>query len=142
MSKIMRPKTPFEFCAYPVLKEALEKTNYNQTELAQSLGTSQFTVSAWVRGDRDATVRLLLALEDLTRMTFREIFCQADTVWGQAQTMQKTRPVRLCDGMTRVRQKQGAKPSPASPKLWRSNGAETLGRTKQNEQRLNVFIKI
>lgn len=37
MSKIVRPKTPFEFCAYPVLKEALEKTNYNQTELAQSL---------------------------------------------------------------------------------------------------------
>ncbi len=46
MSKITRPKTPFEFCAYPVLKEALEKTNCNQTELAQSLGTSQFTVSA------------------------------------------------------------------------------------------------
>lgn len=35
MSKIVRPKTPFEFCAYPVLKEALEKMNYNQTELAQ-----------------------------------------------------------------------------------------------------------
>ncbi len=50
MSKIMRPKTPFEFCTYPALKEALEKTNYNQTELAQSLGTSQFTVSAWARG--------------------------------------------------------------------------------------------
>ena len=48
MSKIARPKTPFEFCAYTVLKEALAKTNYNQTELAQSLGTSQFTVSAWV----------------------------------------------------------------------------------------------
>lgn len=55
MSKIMRPKTPFEFCAYPALKEALEKTNYNQTELAQSLGVSQFTVSAWARGDRDTT---------------------------------------------------------------------------------------
>lgn len=49
MSKIMRPKTPFEFCAYPALKEALGKTNYNQTELAQSLGISQFTVSAWAR---------------------------------------------------------------------------------------------
>lgn len=34
MSKIARPKTPFEFCTYPVLKTALEKTNYNQTELA------------------------------------------------------------------------------------------------------------
>lgn len=74
MSKIVRPKTPFEFFAYPVLKEALEKTNYNQTELAQFLGTSQFTVSAWARGDRDVTVRLLLALEDLTGMTFRELF--------------------------------------------------------------------
>lgn len=36
MSKIVRPKTPFEFCAYPVLKEALEKTNYNQTEWCPS----------------------------------------------------------------------------------------------------------
>lgn len=72
MSKIVRPKTPFEFCAYPVLKEALEKMNYNQTELAQ------FTVSAWVRGDRDTTVRLLLALEDLTGMTFRELFGECE----------------------------------------------------------------
>jgi len=72
MSKIVRPKTPFEFCAYPVLKEALEKMNYNKTELAQ------FTVSAWVRGDRDTTVRLLLALEDLTGMTFRELFGECE----------------------------------------------------------------
>lgn len=78
MSKIARPKTPFEFCTYPVLKEAMGKMNYNQTELAQSLGTSQFTVSAWVRGDRDATVRLLLALEDLTGMTFRELFGECE----------------------------------------------------------------
>lgn len=78
MSKIVRPKMPFEFCAYPALKEALEKTNYNQTELAQSLGISQFTVSAWVRGDRDVTVRLLLALEDLTGLTFRELFGECE----------------------------------------------------------------
>lgn len=78
MSKIVRPKTPFEFCAYPVLKEALEKTNSNQTELARSLDTSQFTVSAWVRGDRDTTVRLLLALEDLTGKTFRDLFGECD----------------------------------------------------------------
>lgn len=78
MSKIVRPKTPFEFCTYPVLKEALEKMNYNQTELAQYLGTSQFTVSAWVRGDRDTTVRLLLSLEDLTGMTFREMFGECE----------------------------------------------------------------
>ena len=78
MSEIMRPRAPFEFCAYPALKEALEKTNYNQTELAQSLGVSQFTVSAWARGDRDTTVRLLLALEDLTGMTFRELFGECE----------------------------------------------------------------
>lgn len=78
MSKIARPKTPFEFCAYPVLKEALAKTNYNQTELAQSLGTSQFTVSAWVRGDRDVTVRLLLALEEITGKPFRELFGECE----------------------------------------------------------------
>ncbi len=78
MSKIARPKTPFEFCTYPVLKEALGNMNYNQTELAQSIGTSQFTVSAWVRGDRDTTVRLLLALEDLTGMTFRELFGECE----------------------------------------------------------------
>lgn len=29
MSKIVMPRTPFELCAYPALKEALEKTNYN-----------------------------------------------------------------------------------------------------------------
>lgn len=74
MSKIIMSKTSFERCIYPALKGELEKTNYNQTELAQSLGTSQFTVSAWARGDRDVTVRLLLALEDLTGMTFRELF--------------------------------------------------------------------
>ena len=78
MSKIIMSKTPFERCVYPVLKEALERTNYNQTELAQSLGTSQFTVSAWTRGDRDATVRLLLALEDLTGMSFRELFGECE----------------------------------------------------------------
>ena len=58
--------------------EALEKTNYNQTELAQSLGTSQFTVLAWALGERDVTVRLLLALEDLTGMTFRELFGECE----------------------------------------------------------------
>ena len=83
MSKIVRSKTPFEFCIYPGLKEALEKMNYNQTELAQSLGTSQFTLSAWARGDRDTTVRLLLALEDLTGMTLRELFGECEERRGR-----------------------------------------------------------
>ena len=66
MSRFVMSKTPWERCVYPVLKEALEKTNYKQTELAQSLGTSQFTV------------RLLLALEDLTGMTFWELFGECE----------------------------------------------------------------
>ena len=78
MSKVIMSKTPWERCVYPVLKEALEKANYNQAELAQSLGTSQFTVSAWTRGDRDTTVRLLLALEDFTGMSFREMFGECE----------------------------------------------------------------
>ena len=78
MSRFVMSKTPWERCVYSVLKEALEQMNYNQTELAQPLGTSQFTVSAWVRGDRDTTVRLLLALEDLTGMTFRELFGECE----------------------------------------------------------------
>lgn len=78
MLRVHRSKTPYERCAYPALKEALEKMNYNQTELAQSLGTSQFTVSAWARGDRDTTVRLLLALEDLTGKPFRELFGECE----------------------------------------------------------------
>lgn len=57
--------------------------NYNQTELAQYLGTSQFTISAWARGDRDTTVRLLLALEDLTGMTFREMFGECEGRHGR-----------------------------------------------------------
>ena len=74
MSKWPLSKTPWERCVYPVLKEALEKTDYNQIALAQSLGTTQTTVISWTHGDRDVTIRMLLALEDLTGMTFRELF--------------------------------------------------------------------
>lgn len=77
MSKYSMSRTPWERCVYPVLKEALEKTNYNQTELAQSLGTSQYTVSSWIRGSRDTTIQMLLRLEDLTGRTFDELF------WGR-----------------------------------------------------------
>lgn len=41
MSKIVMPKTPFEFCAYPVLKEALEKTDLSQIQLAKECGVAQ-----------------------------------------------------------------------------------------------------
>ena len=78
MSKIMRPKTPFEFCVYPALKERLEAENYNQATLAQSLGTTQYTVSSWIRGSRDTTIQMLLRLEALTGMTFREMFGECE----------------------------------------------------------------
>ena len=79
MSKIVRPKTPFERCAYPALKEALEKTNYTQTEKAASalkgkLLTWRQRGWLWLR----LMVRLLLALEDLTGMTFRELFGECE----------------------------------------------------------------
>lgn len=77
MSKIVMSKTPWERCVYPVLKEALEEANYSQTELAQSLGTSQYTVSSWIHGSRDTTIQMLLKLEDLTGRTFDELF------WGR-----------------------------------------------------------
>ena len=78
MSKIVRPKTPFEFCAYPVLKEALEKTDYNQTTLAEATGISASNVSRYVKGDVDATVRAFLALEDLTGKSFHELFGECE----------------------------------------------------------------
>jgi hypothetical protein len=53
-------KTPWERCPYPVLKAALEKTDYNQTTLAE------------------ATVRAFLALEDLTGKPFRELFGECE----------------------------------------------------------------
>lgn len=78
MSKIQKPKTSWEFCVYPALKAALEKIGDNQITIAPKLNTTQFTMSAWTRGDRDTTVRLLLALEDLTGMTFRELFGECE----------------------------------------------------------------
>lgn len=60
MSRFVMSKTPWERCPYPVLKAALEKTDYNQTTLAE------------------ATVRAFLALEDLTGKPFRELFGECE----------------------------------------------------------------
>lgn len=62
MSKIVMPRTPFELCAYPALKEALAKTNYNQATLAESTGISATNVSRYIKGDVDVTVRAFLEL--------------------------------------------------------------------------------
>lgn len=75
MPKMYRiSKTPWERCVYPGLKEALEKTDYNQTTLAEVTGISATNVSRYVKGDADASVRAFLALEDLTGKSFRELF--------------------------------------------------------------------
>ena len=78
MSRFIMSKTPWERCVYPALKAALEKTDYNQTTLAEVTGISATNVSRYVKGDVDVTVRAFLALEDLTGKPFRELFgeCQ------------------------------------------------------------------
>lgn len=57
MSRFVMSKTPWERCPYPALKEALEKTDYNQTTLAEATGISATNVSRYVKGDVDVTVR-------------------------------------------------------------------------------------
>lgn len=90
MSRFVMSKTPWERCPYPGLKAALEKTDYNQTTLAEATGISATNVSRYVKGDVDVTVRAFLALEDLTGQTFRELWSVAWRVhdaqhWGVPQ---------------------------------------------------------
>lgn len=77
------------------LKNIRKMRNISQFRMADMMGTEQSTiakfekgasypkVSAWVRGDRDTTVRLLLALEDLTGLTFRELFGECEGQRGR-----------------------------------------------------------
>ena len=76
-------KTPWERCSYPGLKAALEKTDYNQTTLAEVTGISATNVSRYIKGDVDATVRAFIALEDLTGQTFRELFGECEGRHGR-----------------------------------------------------------
>lgn len=78
MSRFVMSKTPWERCVYPALKAALEKTDYNQTTLSRATGIHQSNISRFIKGDVDATIRGLLALEDLTGMTFRELFGECE----------------------------------------------------------------
>lgn len=71
-------KTPWERCVYPALKAALEKTDYNQTTLAAAMGISASVISRYVKGDIEPTIQKLLALEDLTGLTFRELFGECE----------------------------------------------------------------
>lgn len=71
-------KTPWERCVYPALKAALEKTDYNQTTLGAATGIHQSNISRFIKGDVDATIKGLLALEDLTGLTFRELFGECE----------------------------------------------------------------
>lgn len=83
MSRFVMSKTPWERCPYPGLKAALEKTNYNQTTLAEATGISATNVSRYVKGDVDVTVRAFLALEDLTGKPFRKLF--GAHIWRDAR---------------------------------------------------------
>lgn len=78
MSRFVMSKTPWERCVYPRLKEALEKTDYNQTTLAAATGIRPSVISKYVKGDIEPTVRNFLALEDLTGLTFREMFGECE----------------------------------------------------------------
>ena len=74
MGRFVMSKTPWELCPYPGLKAALEKTDYNQTTLAAATGISASVISRYIKGDMDSTIRGLLALEELTGKTFRDLF--------------------------------------------------------------------
>lgn len=74
MSKIIMSKTPWERCVYPVLKEALERTDLSQIQLAKECGVAQSTIIRWTFGDCECTVKFLLKLEEITGKPFREPF--------------------------------------------------------------------
>ena len=78
MSRFVMSKTTWERCVYPALKAALEKTDYNQTTLSRETGIHASNISRYIKGDVDATIRGLLALEELTGMTFRELFGECE----------------------------------------------------------------
>lgn len=78
MGRFVKSKTPWERCPYPALKAALEKTDYNQTTLGRATGIHTSNISRYIKGDMDSTIRGLLALEDLTGLTFRELFGECE----------------------------------------------------------------
>lgn len=78
MSRFIMSKAPWERCIYPGLKAALEKTDYNQTTLAAATGISASNISRYVKGDIESTVKNFLALEDITGLTFRELFGECE----------------------------------------------------------------
>lgn len=78
MGRFVKSKTPWERCPYPALKAALEKTDYNQTTLGRATGIHTSNISRYIKGDMDSTIRGLLALEDLTGLTFRELFAECE----------------------------------------------------------------
>lgn len=51
MLRVHRAKTPFERCVYPALKEALEKTDLSQIQLAKECGVAQSTIIRWTFGE-------------------------------------------------------------------------------------------
>lgn len=83
MLKVHRAKTPFERCVYPALKEALEKTDLSQIQLAKECGVAQSTIIRWTFGDCECTVKFLLKLEEITGKPFRELFGECEGRYGR-----------------------------------------------------------
>ena len=78
MLRVHRSKAPYERCVYPVLKEALEKTDLSQIQLAKECGVAQSTIIRWTFGDCECTVKFLLKLEEITGKPFRELFGECE----------------------------------------------------------------
>ena len=74
MGKRIVSKTPRGRCAYPQLQNALEDLGYKQMELAKELGVAQSTIAGLTFGDREPTIQMLMRLETITGLTFRELF--------------------------------------------------------------------
>ena len=78
MSRFVMSKTPWERCVYPALKAALEKTDYNQTTLSRATGISVTLILRYIKGDIEPTIQKLLRLEEITGMTFRQMFGECE----------------------------------------------------------------
>lgn len=78
MSRFVMSKTPWERCVYPALKAALERTDYNQTTLSRATGISVTLISRYIKGNIEPTVQNLLRLEEITGMTFRQMFGECE----------------------------------------------------------------
>lgn len=60
------------------MRLAIMDTNAFNTIIAAATGISASVISQYVKGDIEPTIQKLLALEDLTGLTFREMFGECE----------------------------------------------------------------